>query len=262
MSAHHFFLDNQVIASLTQEQFVLELNEEDARHAKVLRLQVGETISVVDADRDYFLLKIHDFQDGLPVCSITQKKQLEPASHELILVQGISKGEKMDSVMRGATEVGVDALVPLACARSVAKVDAAKSAKKMARWQGIVRSAAMQAGRTHIPTVYEPCDITQFSHMLTSEDLVLVFWEEASLDATIDAYVDAHREIMADCKRVYVVVGPEGGMEASEVEALQASEAQVAVLTLGPSILRTQTAGVVAPALVAHELRRGMVGAR
>ena len=245
MSFHHFFLDGQIIAEETAQEFPVRLSAEDAKHARVLRLSEGEHISVVDAASDYFELEITSAHDGL-VARISQ------APARIALFQGLAKGDKMDDIIRHATEVGIDEFVPLSSSRCVMKLDAKKAKSKLARWQAIAHSAAMQSGRMVEPRVHEPHTVKQAVQLLREFDCVLVCWEECPSTKTIAAALEqAFGNASVDKPRIAVVVGPEGGLSADEVEALTASENAWPV-TLGPSILRTETAGIVAPALVLY----------
>ena len=136
MSLPRFFLENQVLAAETEAVFPLRLESDDAKHARVLRLAAGEHIAVIDADQDYFECKIVDFTDELPLVSIARHEDASEAGPQVILLQGLAKGDKMETVIRHATEVGVAAFVPLACARSIVKLDAKKAAAKTERWRG------------------------------------------------------------------------------------------------------------------------------
>lgn len=257
MSLHHFFLEDQVIAQESEAEFPLRLSAEDLKHARVLRLAPGEHIAVVDAASDFFECELVSCNaDGI-IARIAAKLDA-PERAQVVLVQGIAKGEKMDQVVRHATELGVSGIVPLACERSIVKLDAKKAASRTQRWRTIAKSAAMQAGRASVPEVSEPLGVRHAARSLAEATAVLVFWEEAPLDAKI---APALAEALAACgcsdvadARVGVVVGPEGGLTAREVAAFQEACPRARAVTLGPSILRTETAGVVAPALVLYEL--------
>ena len=165
----------------------------------------------------------------------------------------------METVVRHATELGVAAFVPLACERSVVKLDERKAAARTERWLAVARSAAMQSGQPAVPEVCPPVRLDEACALLSGATAVLVCWEEAPGTAHLDEALGA---ALADLlmppedARVAVVVGPEGGLAPAEVEALLACNPRASLVTLGPTILRTETAGVVAPALVLHELRR------
>ena len=252
MSFHHFFLNEQVIASQSEASFALRLTPEDAKHARVLRLKPGEHLSAVDAAGDYFELEVVDASQDLEV-RIAQRLDAPKPSVSITLYQGMAKGDKMDDIVRHATEVGVDSFVPLSSSRCVAKLDAKKAASRIARWQSIAHSAAMQAGRMLEPKVRLPQTVKQAAASMKSFDCVLVCWEECSATKTIAGALSASLGSIRDSKvaRIAVVVGPEGGLSEQEVDAFTAAENAFPV-TLGPSILRTETAGVVAPALVLY----------
>ena len=137
MSLPRFFLENQVLAAETEAVFPLRLAADDARHAKVLRLAAGEHIAVIDAAQDYFECVIADFSDGLPLVSIARHDDGGVSGPQVVLLQGLAKGDKMETVIRHATEVGVAAFVPLACARSVVKLAGKKAATKTERRHAI-----------------------------------------------------------------------------------------------------------------------------
>ena len=269
MSLHQFFLDNQVLAAERAEVFALRLSDDDVRHARVLRLHAGEHIAVVDASSDYFECEIASFDGDVMLVSIAAHDDAPDAGPRVMLCQGLAKGDKMETVIRHATEVGVDAFVPLACARSVMKLDTKRAASKCERWRAIAKSAAMQAGRRAVPQVCEPMSVSQLAEAVVGVTAVLVCWEEApasaSLREALGSALAATSTPAADA-RVAVVVGPEGGLEPREVEVLLSCNPRASLVTLGPSVLRTETAGIVAPALVLHELggmgnARGALGA-
>lgn len=256
MSLHHFFLDHQVIADVSDEEFILELNNEDVKHARVLRLEPGEHISVVDASSDYFELAITSVtSDGL-VVKITRHVTAAASSIPIVLVQGLAKGDKMDRVVRQTTELGVQTISPVKFRRSVVRFDEAKAAKKVQRLQTIAREAAMQSGQPHIPQVMIPENFTSWCKTLSQDDLVLLCWEEAvfsdTILSTMASLIHEHDEL--PFSRIIIVIGPEGGIDGDEVDLLEAQDVCCRRISLGPSILRTETAGIVALTLVQASL--------
>ena len=265
MSLQHFYLDEQVLADEVGESFPLRLAADDAKHARVLRLAPGERIAVVDAAQDYFACEIVSFDGEVPLVRIAQRFERADAGPSVTLVQGLAKGDKMETVIRHATELGVAAFEPLACERSIMRLDARKGAAKAERWRAIAKSAAMQSGQPAVPEVREPAGLGETCALLETAAAVLVCWEEAPSASRLDVALD--RALgggpAAQGARVVVVVGPEGGLTEREVEVLSACNPRAALVSLGPSILRTETAGIVAPALVLYELeRRARAGAR
>lgn len=261
MSLPHFYLEHQVLADEGAQAFALRLAPDDAKHARVLRLAAGEHVAVVDAARDYFECEIVSFADALPLVRIAQRLDGAPDGPQVVLVQGLAKGDKMETVVRHATELGVSGFVPFACERSIVKLDAKKAAAKTDRWRAIAKSAAMQSGQRGVPEVAAPAALDKVCSTFSHATALLVCWEEAPGTARID---EALARGLAACTatpndaRIAVVVGPEGGLTQREVDALLACNPCAFLVTLGPSILRTETAGIVAPALVLYELGRMM----
>lgn len=258
MSLARFFLEDQVLSHEIDEVFALRLSADDAKHARVLRLSPGEHIAVVDASQDYFECEVVSFADALRV-RIARHDDAPQAGPQVMLLQGLCKGDKMDTVIRHATELGVSAFVPLACERSVVKLDAKRAAARMQRWRAIAKSAAMQSGQPRIPQVHGVCRPDQAGALLEGAACVLVCWEEehaTSLHEALSQALDAADAAGVPPEKAFVAVcvGPEGGFAESEVAELCSGNPRSHAITLGPSILRTETAGVVAPALVIYEL--------
>lgn len=259
MSLPQFFLDSQVLAHETEEIFPLRLAKDDAKHARVLRLGTGEHIAVVDAGKDYFECEIVDFSDVIPLVRISRHLDLVSDEPTVILIQGLPKADKMETVIRHATEIGVSAFVPMKCSRSIVKLDDRKASSKLERWKSIAKSAAMQSGRRLVPEVCAPMTVREVCELLSEATCVLICWEEAPQTANLS---EALASGLSACgvgrspadARVAVIVGPEGGLSAEEVQALLACNPRSALVSLGASILRTETAGLIAPGLVIYEL--------
>lgn len=250
-----FFLNNQVLAHETNEEFALRLSDEDMHHARVARLHPGEHIVIIDAASDYFECEVVAFDDTC-VVRICAHKDAPNMQAQVILLQGLAKGDKFDDVVRHGTEIGISAFIPLACERSVVKWDEKKAASRIQRLQNIAKSAAMQAGLRAIPEVSMPMKVSEVVTMLGGATCVLICWEEEqgySLKSALHSALSA-TQTLADDARVAVVVGPEGGLTEGEVSLLLSSNKYAATVTLGPNILRTETAGLIGPALTLYEL--------
>ena len=170
MSLQHFYLHDQVLADEGAPTFPLRLSPDDAKHARVLRLAPGEHIAVVDAAQDYFECEIAAFDDAVPVVRIAQR--LDDEERPLVmLVQGLAKGDKMETVIRHATELGVSAFVPMSCERSIVRLDARKAAARTQRWRAIAKSAAMQSGQRACPEVGEPMALADGSGINSVDSL-------------------------------------------------------------------------------------------
>lgn len=256
MALQHFYLDNQVLANEAAPVFPLRLAADDAKHARVLRLAPGEHIAVVDAAKDYFECEVVSFDRDAMHVRIAKMIEDDKSQPTVVLVQGIAKGDKMDGIIRHATEVGVSGFVPLICERSIVKLDEKKAAAKTARWRTIAKSAAMQSGQHGIPEISEPMNLAAVCEFARLAAAVLVCWEEAREGSIREALNNAlgKQSISSEDARVLVVVGPEGGFTQREVDALCEANRFASVVSLGPSILRTETAGLIAPSLVLYEL--------
>ena len=256
MALPHFYLENQVLAQETDAVFALRLADDDAKHARALRLAPSEHIAVIDAAKDYFECEIVSFDRDGCLVRIAQKIEDERFRPTVVLVQGIAKGEKMDGIIRHGTEIGIAGFVPLACERSIVKLDEKKAVVRTERWRSIAKSAAMQSGQPDVPDVCEPMGLSAVCEFARNAHAVLVCWEEASsgsIRAAIRGALGAQGVLPEDA-RVFVVVGPEGGLSRHEVSALCDANPFASTVSLGPSILRTETAGLLAPALAIYEL--------
>ena len=249
MSLHHFFLEDQVLADEGDAVFPLRLAADNLKHAHVLRLQPGEHVAVVDAASDYFECEVVSFDaDGMTV-RIASKLDA-PARPHVVLLQGIAKGEKMDQVVRHATELGVSGIVPLACERSIVKLDAKKEEAKRKRWYGISESAAKQSKRMIVPEIGNVMKFKAAIEAAALDDLAIIPYEDSeSLPGA--GGMALTRELIGSLKpgqSLSIFIGPEGGFSDGEVEL--AMQSGVKPVTLGKRILRTETAGMFVMAAV------------
>jgi 16S rRNA (uracil1498-N3)-methyltransferase len=175
-----------------------------------------------------------------------------PAGPPLTLVQGVSKGERMEQAIRQTTEIGVTRIIPLLSERVIVRLGQDDARKKRDRWHRIARSAAEQAGRNAVPQLTLPVDLEGSLAACADCDGIICAWEESS-EASLHTAVEAIRSRSnKPLPHIALYIGPEGGFSGSEVERLRAAGALV--VSLGPTILRTETAGLVASALLLHEL--------
>ncbi len=234
---HRFFADETGIV-----HDMARLNDEDSKHAlRVLRLEAGDEVELVCAPSRY-LGRIADAQDGSVSVQIIEKLRDTEAKTQVILYQGLPKADKMELIVQKATELGAYAVQPVAMERSVVKIDGKDAAKKTERWQKIAREAVKQCARVAVPEVSLPKKFGQLEAAFKALDVLIVPWEDAR-DGSIRACL-APFEGRQDL-RVGILIGPEGGI--SEKEAAWLSQtAGAKLVTLGPRILRTETAGLAA----------------
>ncbi len=238
---HRFFADESGIQNGTAR-----LNEEDSRHAlRVLRLEVGDEVELV-CEPTHYLAGIAMIEDGIVTVAIRGELRPTEAKTQVTLYQGLPKADKMELIAQKTTELGVYAIRPVAMERCVVKLEGKDTLKKTERWQKIAREAVKQCARTSVPEVLEPKKLAQLKDEFAQLDVLIVPWEEAR-DGSIRAALApfAGRENL----RVGILIGPEGGI--SEKEAAWLCEnANAKLVTLGPRILRTETAALASLTMV------------
>ena len=210
------------------------LAPEDVSHAlKVLRLKPGDRVEAVcDGQRrsaeiaDEGRLLLHEL---LP--------STEPAL-KITLFQGLPKADKMDWIVQKAVEIGVFRIVPVLMERCVTRLSPQDAEKKRARWARIAREAGKQSGRCLVPEVCPPVALSGISFWSGGLEACAVPWEEERAKGPL-AFVNSHPGL----RSLGILIGPEGGISASEIESLPPS---FQAITLGPRILRTETAGLSA----------------
>ena len=243
MSYPQFFAES-VLA--TANVFTAVLEPEESRHIKVRRIKPGERICVSTQDKRYEVSFVK--LEGEVLVGSDVRILPEPERPHIALFQGVSKGERFDLVVRVATELGIPELYPLMSERCIVQFENQQKARtKQRRWEAIALSAAKLSGITRPMTVYAPIDLDTAIVAAQMYDLVVVAWEEAGEFSLRQAIEDA-----GPGASVALFIGPEGGFSFREIERLQAIGAKV--ITLGDTILRTETAGIVASALLSYEL--------
>lgn len=210
----------------------------DVKHiSKVLRMNVGESITLLDGTGLVYHGEITEIKKEEVVCRILgrEKSTFEPTI-KVTLVQGIPKGDKMETIIQKCTELGVDQVIPLAAERSVVKLDGRKAAERQERWQRVAAEAAKQCRRSGIPRVQRLCQWEELLSRIPPGALVLMPWEDEKKQSLRQVLEQA-----AHPGEVYILIGPEGGFGDREVAL--AVERCFSLVTLGPRILRTETAG-------------------
>lgn len=239
MNVPKFFLPSGAVGE------TVRFTPEDARHiALVLRLTPGAEVRAGDS-RGYayrILLRTVTPQMVTGEVLAKEKEETEPAL-KIHLYQSLLKGEKMDWVLQKGTEVGIFAFHPFLSRRSVARPEPAQAGKKQRRWSRIALEAAKQSQRGIIPTV-NPL-LTIDSLPLPEGILTIVAWEEEKENKL--------RQVLAATPKpeeLALVVGPEGGFTREEVEFF--TDRGVFSVSLGPRILRAETAGPVTAAIILY----------
>jgi len=224
----------------------ITLSGEDVRHvAAVLRMQTGDELLLCDGQGTEYVVKITQADRTEIHTEIVSTSKREIIAPHITLGQGLPKSDKMDWIVQKATELGVASIVPLVTERTIVKVK--DEEKRLSRWQKICREASMQSNRPDIPKIETIRPFSDFLRTPSPEPgtLLLLPWEEGT--EPIKTVLRQHPE----ARNIVVLIGPEGGF--SKAEASLAAERGFHPVSLGPNILRTETAAVAVLAMVLYE---------
>ena len=212
--------------------------------ARVLRLRAGAPLVLFDGSGADFRGEVVAVEGDRVRVSVGERSAgLRESPLAITLVQAVSRGERMDWTLQKATELGVRRIQPVLSARSVVRLDEQQAAKKLRHWQAIVAAACEQCGRSVLPLVEAPLELPRYFAGPRGEGRRLVLSPDAARSvATVAARLDG------DVTGVELLIGPEGGLEATEVAA--AALAGFEPVRLGPRVLRTETAGIAALAVL------------
>lgn len=223
------------------------ISRDDVHHiTRVLRLGVGDKIECV-LDGQVHVVRIQEL--GSSVLGIVEEtvERSQESPLKLTLFQGLAKGDRMDLVIQKAVELGATEIVPFSSRYAVVKLEAKQAKKRHERWERIALEAAKQCGRTRLPVVHE---------LYTFGDVVASVEERHQTgELVVLAYEGERQTSLGDLKEepqgAAAIVGPEGGFTPEEVKQLSLAGAKVC--TLGPRILRTETAGLVLLSMLGYK---------
>jgi 16S rRNA (uracil1498-N3)-methyltransferase len=219
---------------------VVVLDGAEGRHAAVRRLRVGEAVSVGDGCGLVASCVVTRSGPGTPIeLAVTSRSQAPPADPSVTVIQAIPKGDRGELAVEEMTEVGADTIVPWSAARCVA-VWASKTDRGLERWRAKARESAKQSLRPWIPSVTDPVTTASAAALVSAASLAVVLTPGA--DQALGAVLPPASG------SIVVIIGPEGGITEDELAQLQAAGARAC--RLGPSVLRTSTAGAVAAAVL------------
>lgn len=210
----------------------------------VLRLKAGDRLELLDGTGQVYLSKIAEIKKDQVVCEIMERRtQNTELGTRVTIAQCLPRARKMDVIIQKCTELGAAGIIPTLSERSIAR------GEKSERWQKIAKEAAEQSGRSTIPQI-EP--LTKFTDVLKQAkdyDLALIPWE---LERTTILKSLLTTALPHYCTTILILIGPEGGFSHSEVE--RAKESGFKPVTIGKTILRTETAGPAILAMINYAL--------
>lgn len=212
----------------------IELSPDAAHHAtKVLRLRRGDQIVLFDGSGGEYEASIHEVGRNAVIADVGRFHSIERQSPlQVCLAQGLASGDKMDTILQKAVELGVSRFQPLATQKSVVRFTEERAARRAQHWQQVAIAACEQCGNNRVPEVLEVEDFSDW--VGRSAGLRLLLMPAAAQKLTDIPLVD----------EVTLLIGPESGFSDTEVQA--ALTAGFNPVRLGPRILRTETAGLVA----------------
>jgi 16S rRNA (uracil1498-N3)-methyltransferase len=231
----------------------ISITSEKARYlTTVLRCKSGDDLLILDGTGNCYRTVIAKADKKEVIAEVLERFPFDLESPvNIVLVQSLLKGEKMDMVVQKTTELGVKEIIPVITERSQLR-----ETRKTGRWQKIAEEASRQSGRTLVPLVREPVEFRSLIETMgrqgqettdQREPKGFIFYEEEG-----EGLSQAVLTTCAQASSVFVVIGPEGGLTKPEVEA--AKEQGLRVVSLGRRILRAETAAIAAVALVQHLL--------
>lgn len=230
----------------------LTLEGPEAHHAQdVLRLQKGDRITAFNGRGEEATAEIAAVAKGRLDLRVLGTAKSAPLSCALTLGQAIPKGKNMDLIVEKATELGAAGIQPLLSERTVAQYEAGEAQRKAEKWQRVAIEASKQCGQNWIPTVATPRTPKDFFSAPARFDLMLI----ASLQPDAKPLKSVLAEFPTPAKSVLVLVGPEGDFTPAEVGLAKSHGCRP--ITLGPIILRTETAAIYCLSVLSHELLLG-----
>ncbi len=254
-----YAMPSQLIGLTPGDTFTLDGPE--GRHATtVKRLGAGEPVDMCDGAGLRLACTVSSAEKGVLTVRVETVRQEVPPATSFTLIQALAKGDRDELAIEMATELGIDAVVPWQAERSIVRWKMDKALKGVEKWRQVVTAAAKQARRATVPEVGSLLGTAGVCERIAAADLALILHEDATdsvaaVARTWSQSVAGQAQRTGDARQeILMIVGPEGGMSAAEVEAFLGAGATTALL--GRHVLRSSTAGPAAVVLLSHELGR------
>lgn len=246
----------------------LEIGEPDHHHLiRVLRMRVGDPLVVLDNAGGASHAEISAIHKRSFTARLGGAAEVapEPSIH-ITVAQALGKGDRFEQVIAHSTEIGASAFIPLATERAVVRLTPAEAEAKRARWNLVAKGAVEQAGRARIPPVALLQTLPELASRLDEYARVIVLHPHGTRLACVleekerrGEEVESSPLLLSSLSPLLLVIGPEGGLSADEVELMRHAGAHV--VSLGPYTLRTETAALVAVSqILYHDSRTRQIG--
>lgn len=238
---HRFFVKYEI----KTEDVIID-HMDDVKHlTKSLRVTVGEKIEICDSKGLEYIAEVTSLED-IVLCKVIKKRDIQRESPlKVDLIQGLAKGSKMELIIQKAVELGVHQVIPCQMKRSIVKLDKKAEKKKVERWQKIADEAGKQSKRSNLPKVSQVMPLMEMESILKAYDHVMIAYENETtrhLKSVLKGFGN----------NIAVIIGPEGGFTEEEVTYIQSLGGHA--ISLGPRILRTETAGLMCLSILQYEL--------
>ncbi|HHY91014.1 MAG TPA: 16S rRNA (uracil(1498)-N(3))-methyltransferase [Clostridiales bacterium] len=245
---NRFFVNRENI--IEEKNYIRIDNQEDRKHiVKVLRLNIGDCVEISDGCGHVYIAEIQSISESVIDLKLLEKRKSETEPNvEIILFQSIPKSDKMEMIIQKTVELGIAHIVPVISQRTVVRLDGKNEQKKLERWRKIASEAAKQCKRGMIPEIHPPIFFEQMLKQISQYDFVVIPYEKEKELGLKDLL--KNRE--PAWRKIGIVIGPEGGFTEEEISA--AKSAGAVSVTLGPRILRTETAGFVVLSIFMYEI--------
>lgn len=222
---------------------------DDANHIKnVLRYKIGDELDICNENAKRYKTEVMKYSnEGVLLRILNESERMTESPINITLFQGLPKSDKMDLIIQKATELGASEIVPVEMERSVVKLIQKDSCKKVERWNKIAYEAAKQCGRQRVPIVQNVDILKNIIEKFSKYDIVILPYEKEfgqNLKQVLQRY-DVIRNVA-------VVIGPEGGFSEGDLALLDMPNTEM--VTLGPRILRTETAGMAVLSMLSYEI--------
>jgi 16S rRNA (uracil1498-N3)-methyltransferase len=238
----------------TAEPAELSLSPEESHHlVAVNRARVGDTVVAFDGRGTEWICELASDRKSAAVLRVRFKQKIKPLSYEITLGQALPKGQFMDAIVRKATELGAIRIAPLESERTQVHLDGERSDKKTEKWQTAALEAAKQCGNAFVPEILPVQTAAVFMEAARGYDLKLIASLQPgakSLKAVLAMFQATQGRAP---KKVLWLIGPEGDFTPAEMS--QAQSAGFAPITLGPLVLRCETAAAYALSVLSYELQ-------
>ena len=247
-----FFVENNQIKNDT-----IYIRNQDVNHIKkVLRKNIEDEITICNENtKQDYLCKITNIEENEITCKILKELETNVESNiEVSIFQGLPKADKMELIIQKSVELGVHDITPIEMKRCVVKLKEKDKTKKIERWQKISEVAAKQCGRNYIPKINNIENLKEISEKIKDYDVVLVAYEEEKEKTKKNELKLLKKDNQENNKKIKIaiVIGPEGGIDKEEINALEKNGAKI--ITLGKRILRTETVALNVLSIIMYEL--------